>query len=432
MNSIEYTPRRRPLRAAQHPSATQSPSTAAATAQVLTLQRPLWVVAVAVFLGAAVLTSPVFAQDEAVVGSRASSDGNNGEATDKRRQYTFSWMFADDDAMAPRGGTTKGPEVTLDDAVAPAFSALQEPGLSQKERDRRAILAMVGDYRTSFDFIETVGLTPGYEPRSPYQSWGTERVYLVTDEPDFISLQHIIVMHFATEDGGISEPMVVKHWRQDWRYEDRDVHAFMGHNTFEKQRLARSEAKGAWTQTVYQVDDSPRYEAVGRWVHAPGASFWESEDRRRPLPRREFSVRDDYQALYGSHRITIQPHGWTMEEDTLKLVLDENNEPVAGQPYLAREAGLSRYDRVRDYDFSAGDEYWEKTGAFWARVRAYWDELYEQRDRFAFDKSVDGTPMFMALFGMAEGSTRPGDERDELGDSVEETINRYLREGLSD
>jgi hypothetical protein len=229
--------------------------------------------------------------------------------------------------------------------------------------------------------------------------------------------------------------MVVKHWRQDWRYEDRDVHAFMGRNTFEKQRLARSEAEGAWTQTVYQVDDSPRYEAVGRWEHAPGASFWESEDRRRPLPRREFSVRDDYQALYGSHRITIQPHGWSMEEDTLKLVLDDNNEPVAEQPYLAREAGLSRYDRLRDYDFSAGDAYWEKTAAFWAGVRAYWDGLYEERERFAFDKTVDGTPMFMALFAMADeagAADAAGASDEELDSKVAKTIDRYLRDDLRD
>jgi len=325
------------------------------------------------------------------------------------RQYTFAWMFSDDAAMAPRGGTTQGPDVVIDNSVAPAFAALQEPGLTAYQRDRRAILAMVGDYRTSFDFIETVGLTPGYEPKAPYQSWGTERVYLVADEPGYISLQHIIVMHFMNDDGSLSEPMVVKHWRQDWRYEDPEVHAFTGRNEFVRERLPQKAVEGSWTQTVYQVDDSPRYEALGRWVHAPGVSYWESEDRRRPLPRREFSVRDDYHALYGSHRITITPSGWSMEEDALKLVLDDNNEPVSEQPYLAREAGLSRYERILNYDFSAGDAYWEKTAPFWAQVRDYWDEIYAERERFAFEKSVDGTPMFMELFGLADASAGAGE-----------------------
>ena len=317
------------------------------------------------------------------------------------RQYTFSWMFIESGTMKPRGGTTSGPEVQLDTRTSQAFAGLQVAGLDDRERDRRAILAMAGDYRTSFDFIETIGFTEGYQPAAPYQSWGTERVYVVANEPEFVSLQHIIVMHFLDADGFESDAMVVKHWRQDWQYEDAEVHAFQGRGAFVRRALDPANRKGAWTQTVYQVDDSPRYEAVGRWIHAPGVSYWQSDDRRRPLPRREFSVRDDYQALYGSHRITITPAGWTQEEDALKLVLDENNRPSSSQPYLAREAGLSRYDRVLDYDFSAGDDYWEETGAFWSRVRQYWDALYKAESAFSFVKSAKGMPMFMALFGMA-------------------------------
>ena len=336
-----------------------------------------------------------------VASSAKGYDGIAGSDQTPPRQYTFSWMFTEAGTMKPRGGTTSGPEVQLDTRTSEAFAGLQAADLDDRERDRRAILAMAGDYRTSFDFIETVGFTEGYQPRAPYQSWGTERVYVVTNEPEFVSLQHIIVMHFVDDDGFESDAMVVKHWRQDWQYEDAEVHAFQGRGAFVRRALDPANRKGAWTQTVYQVDDSPRYEAVGRWIHAPGVSYWQSDDRRRPLPRREFSVRDDYQALYGSHRITITPAGWTQEEDALKLVLEENNRPSRSQPYLAREAGLSRYDRVLDYDFSAGDDYWEETGAFWSRVRQYWDALYKAESAFSFVKSAEGMPMFMALFGMA-------------------------------
>ena len=336
-----------------------------------------------------------------VASSARGYDGISGSDQTPPRQYTFSWMFAESDSMKPRGGTTSGPEVQLDTRTSEAFAGLQAAGLDDRERDRRAILAMAGDYRTSFDFIETVGFTEGYQPKAPYQSWGTERVYVVANEPEFVSLQHIIVMHFLDADGFESDAMVVKHWRQDWQYEDAEVHAFQGRGAFLRRALEQSSREGAWTQTVYQVDDSPRYEAVGRWIHAPGVSYWQSDDRRRPLPRREFSVRDDYQALYGSHRITITPAGWTQEEDALKLVLDENNRPSSSQPYLAREAGLSRYDRVLDYDFSAGDDYWQDTGVFWSRVRQYWNALYKAESEFSFVKSVEGMPMFMALFGMA-------------------------------
>ena len=342
------------------------------------------------------------------------------------RQYTYSWMFSDADEMKPRGGTTAGPNVVLDQQVSAAFQLLQSSDLTRLDRDRQAILAMAGAYRTSFDFIETVGFTPQYEPRAPYQSWGTERVYVVSDEPEFISLQHIIVMHFAAEDGTLSAPMVVKHWRQDWQYQDTAVHAFQGNGVFLRQGLDARATAGTWTQTVYQVDDSPRYEAIGRWTHAPGVSFWQSDDRRRPLPRREFSVREDYQTLFGSHRITITPHGWTQEEDALKLVLDERNNPRSEQPFLAREAGLSRYDRIVGYDFSAGDDYWRTTGPFWSRVRAYWTTLYRNESAFYFVKSVEGVPLFMALFDMADESFDTVEQADA---AIQDTLSRYVTVG---
>lgn len=342
------------------------------------------------------------------------------------RQYTYSWMFSDADGMKPRGGTTVGPNVVLDQQVSVGFQTLQSTGLTRLERDRQAILTMAGGYRTSFDFIETVGFTPQYEPPAPYQSWGTERVYIVASEPDFISLQHIIVMHFAAEDGTLSAPMVVKHWRQDWQYQDTAVHAFQGNGVFERQGLDATATLGKWTQTVYQVDDSPRYEAIGRWTHAQGVSFWQSDDRRRPLPRREFSVREDYQTLFGSHRITITPHGWTQEEDALKLVLDERNNPRSEQPFLAREAGLSRYDRIVGYDFSAGDDYWRTTGPFWSRVRAYWTTLYRNESAFYFVKSVEGVPLFMALFDMADGSFDTVEQTDA---AIQDTLSRYVTVG---
>ena len=342
------------------------------------------------------------------------------------RQYTYSWMFSDADEMKPRGGTTAGPNVVLDQQVSASFQQLQSTELTRLDRDRQAILAMAGSYRTSFDFIETVGFTPQYEPRAPYQSWGTERVYVVASEPDFISLQHIIVMHFASEDGTLSAPMVVKHWRQDWQYQDTVVHAFQGNGAFERQGLDATETADTWTQTVYQVDDSPRYEAIGRWTHTQGVSFWQSDDRRRPLPRREFSVRDDYQTLFGSHRITITPHGWTQEEDALKLVLDDRNNPRFEQPYLAREAGLSRYDRIVGYDFNAGDEYWRDTGPFWSRVRDYWTTLYRNESAFHFVKSVEGVPLFMAMFNMAD---EPFDTVEQMDAAIADTLSRYVTVG---
>ncbi|HMH87138.1 MAG TPA: hypothetical protein VK523_00745, partial [Steroidobacteraceae bacterium] len=81
----------------------------------------------------------------------------------------------------PRGGTTRGAAVTLESTPSAAWHSLQEAHISAFERDRRAILAVAGDYRVTFDFLEIV--TFSGRPRDrPYQSWGTERVYLDQDQ----------------------------------------------------------------------------------------------------------------------------------------------------------------------------------------------------------------------------------------------------------
>lgn len=338
------------------------------------------------------------------------------------RLFTFSWPFSEDDDMRPRGGTTSGPDVVPAKSASKAWRALREPGLDDFERDRRAILAMAGEFRTTFDFIETVGFTEDFEPAAPYQSWATESVFVIEDRGDFISLQHVLVMFFESDGGRVVGPIVQKHWRQDWRYEDTDLHSYAGLDRWVRRRLKPGDVSGMWSQAVYHVDDSPRYEAVGRWTHDANYSAWTSEQTWRPLPRRESSVRDDYDVLVGTNRHTITPKGWVQEEENLKVVLDETGAPVPAA-YLAREVGVNRYERVEDFDFSAGDEYWQRTRAFWSDVRNAWASVYARRDSFELADDVDGEPLFARMFDYASAleQGRPYDP---------EASRRFVRETL--
>ena len=337
----------------------------------------------------------------------ASAEEMRETSAGESQQYTYTWRFADDDEMAPRGGTTKGPGVELDRSPSTAWARLQEPELTAQEKDRRAILAMAGPYRTTFDFIETTGFVPDYERKRPYRSWGTEYVYVIEDEPDFVSLQHIIVMFFIDDEGAVQGPSVVKHWRQDWRYEDTSIHSYVGDNTRQEHNYSAADVRGRWSQAVYQVDDSPRYEAIGRWQHSANFSSWVSDETWRPLPRREYSVRDDYDVLIGTNRHTITPTGWTHEELNQKVVLAEPGVLATELPILARESGFNRYERIVDHDFSAGDEYWRNTEAFWADVRVAWDALKTKNSRFQIAKSVDEQSMFMKMFAYAGEISAP-------------------------
>jgi hypothetical protein len=310
--------------------------------------------------------------------------------------YVFAWPFVEV-PMDPRGGTTRGAPVTLDTRPSAAWERLHAAGLSARERDRAAILAMAGDYRTSFDFLETIEFAPGAGPARPYRSWGTERIYAIEDRRDFISLQHVLVMVVIDDKGQRIGPMVQKHWRQDWRYEPTSVLVFAGEEHFETRAVPRAERRGAWSQTVYQVDDSPRYGSIGRWVHSEEASIWEGGDAWRPLPRREHSVRSDYQVLAGRNRHTILPTGWVHEQDNLKLVLADGK-----TRRLAREIGVDRYERLRDFDFAAADAYWKATASFWALVRQGWTQRVAKAQRLRVRTTCDGAEAFVPFFTMAE------------------------------
>jgi hypothetical protein len=316
----------------------------------------------------------------------------------RTRRYTFSWPYADGGELAPRGGTTQGPAVTVASTPSEAWQRLQASGLSKFERDRRAILAMAGEFRTSFDFIETVGFTPGFEPGRPYQSWATEKIDVIEDAGDRISLQHVIVMQYIDGDGNVQGPFVQKHWRQDWVYEDRSIHAYSGNRSWTEQTFAPEAVSGRWSQAVYQVDDSPRYEALGDWVHRENYSAWTSDETWRPLPRRESSVRDDYDVLIGTNRHTITPDGWVHEENNLKAVLDPDGTLAGGEAFLARELGVNRYQHIIDFDFSARDDYWSATAAFWADVRAEWAAVYAEREQFTLTAPDGAPPLFEPMF----------------------------------
>jgi len=312
--------------------------------------------------------------------------------------YVFSWPFVEGD-MTPRGGTTEGPPVEAVTETTEAFERLTADGLTKFERDRRAILAMAGTYRVGFDFLELVGFAPGFEPAEPYQSWGTEHVYVVEDAGESISLQHVLIMTIVTDEGETMGPFVTKHWRQDWTWEDGQAHTYRGFGTWARSTRTAEGRDGRWSQSVWQVDDSPRYAAWGEWRHTPERSWWTSGETWRPLPRREFSVRDDYDVLIGTNTHIVLPTGWVQEEHNVKTVLAG---PGEVESRLAREIGIARYERIRDFDTGPGDEYWADTSAFWSQVRAYWEQAMADDDRIRLKPEVDGRNLFEPLFGRAQ------------------------------
>jgi hypothetical protein len=230
------------------------------------------------------------------------------------------------------------------------------------DEDRRAILSMAGSFNVIFDFNESVVLAPGYTATSkPYHEQAFETVIVAEDTPERITLQHLLVV---SEDG---KSHIIKHWAQIWTWQDTRILDYAGHETWTRNTVAPEQAAGKWSQLVTSIDDTPRYESLGRWTHELGTSSWTSEPTRRPLPRREYEQRDDYDYLLGTNRHTLTANGWVHWQDNRKIV-DRDGKKFA----LSFETGLNQYVRAENPLAAEATTWWEKNSALWNPVRDFW------------------------------------------------------------
>jgi hypothetical protein len=282
-------------------------------------------------------------------------------------------------------------------ATTPEQPAAEQPGAIRAvaapsttfERDRKAILSMAGTYKVSFDFIETVALSEGYEPQERKRSGGYEIVKVIEDRGNFISLQHILYV-------GAEDKVPLKHWRQDWQYEPKKVLTFIGGNAWTVTDVEDEARNGAWSQEVYQVDDSPRYGAVGEWSYENGVAAWQPAKAWRPLPRRDMVSRDDYHAVDAVNRHAITPQGWIHEQDNTKIVL------TSGKPEaLVREVAINTYWHTDEVDSAEVDAHWAATADYWAGIRATWETFEEMGDPFALTLKGEPTELYTPLLEFA-------------------------------
>ena len=288
-------------------------------------------------------------------------------------------------AVALSACTTTSPVAEAPAATTSAVASVDDAAF---EADRQAILAMAGNYHVKFDFLETVPFVAGYELKDRFLSGGHEVVRVIEDRGDFISLQHILVV-------GGEQKFPVKHWRQDWVYEPAAVLTFIGGNAWEMRAVDKADRKGAWAQVVYQVDDSPRYGAVGKWDHSHGISQWTPPHEWRPLPRRDMTKRDDYHAVDALNRHAITPTGWVHEQDNAKLILSGESQ------VLVREIGVNTYTHSDAFDIAVADDYWAATKGYWAAVRAEWTALEDAGMPFGLTLKGESTDLYTPLLALA-------------------------------
>lgn len=271
-----------------------------------------------------------------------------------------------------------------------AASGVASAQPSDIARDHDSILAMQGEYTVDFAFDETVLLKPGYERAPAMRSGGSEVVIVVEDTPKRIVLQHLLL----DEKSG----HITKHWRQDWVYEAPNRFEFSADQTWKVRSIPAAVNQGAWTQCVYEVSDAPRYCGTGTWTYTNNVPSWTSDLSWRPLPRREYTKRSDYNALAVINRHTLTPNGWTHEQFNTKVQRNADGSQVE----IAREFGFNDYVKTTEIDFTPARDYWKATAGYWAKVRQRWDGFLTQAPGVHLKTRIDGMAMIIPLFTQAE------------------------------
>ena len=121
-------------------------------------------------------------------------------------------------------------------------------------------------------------------------------------------------------------------------------------------------------------------------------SYWEN-NTDAPLPRRERTIRSDYNVLNRGNRHEIKEIGWVHDQNNKKIVRSDNEDLV-----IAMEKGYNTYKRVEDEKCSGASDWWEENKEKWELVRLKWDEVFSRNSQLSLKSQVDDKPLFMYLF----------------------------------
>jgi len=260
------------------------------------------------------------------------------------------------------------------------------------EQDRADILAMAGNYKVRFDLQEATRWDASYTPLDRKISGGHEVVRVIEDSGRKIVLQHLLVI----EDEGKSH--IIKHWRQDWEYEPARVLVYADRNSWRWEEVPQKMRTGRWSQTVWQVDDSPRYGGWGQFETQGGIRRWRSNWTWRPLARRDAIRNPVYDRYVAINRHQNGPDGWVHWQDNTKMASKDGKLAPIVQEYV-----LNSYTKFDGYDVKAADDYWAATKGYWAAVRGEWDRIAATKGGIGIrEEAQTGTVISARLLELAD------------------------------
>jgi hypothetical protein len=245
---------------------------------------------------------------------------------------------------------------------------------AQLQEGKKNINKLCGCFDVDFKYAETFAPDTAYKFHPSEHNHGLELVLPIETSDKKIVLQHLLVVY---------DTMIIKHWREDWVYEATDLWNFEGDKQWTKQPVQPAANKNRWTQTVWEVDDAPRYQGTSEWVTTNNKTFWENTTDA-PLPRREYTNRRDYNILQRTNRIIVTDSAWLHEQDNSKIV-----KTATSRTLLAEEKGMNAYVKVADTKCAKAKEWWTANGSFWTNVRKQWEEVLKNTTVIHLKNKVD-------------------------------------------
>ncbi len=278
--------------------------------------------------------------------------------------------------------------------------------------EKKIVDKQCGCFEVAFKYAETFSPNPDYRYHDREEIGGTAELALpieVTDKK--IVIQHLLI---------VSPTVIVKHWREEWTYENPIIWKYKGDRTWIKETVPAEQVKGKWTQTVWEVADEPRYQGFSQFVNLDGKIIWQNTTDA-PLPRREYSVRNDYNILKRTNRMNITDSGYLHEQDNQKIIRANGTDKL-----LVEEKGHNTYKKIDEKECAAAKAYWEKNSAYWDKVRKFWAHYINNHNSISLKNKIDGKLLHEYLLSQAKDYAEKKIAEADIDSKIKAEINRFI------
>lgn len=283
------------------------------------------------------------------------------------------------------------------------------------QNHKELIRQLCGCFDVTFQYAETFAHQPTYKFHDrEFISGGTELSLPIEESENKVVIQHLLV---------INDTVIIKHWREEWTYENPELWKYKGDRLWVKETVPAAEVKGKWTQTVWEVSDEPRYQGYSPFVSLDNKIIWQST-ADAPLPRREYTAREDYNILRRTNRIVLNTEGYVHEQDNYKV---QRNAEGAEQ-ILVEERGLNTYKRLPEQQCNQALSFWKKNETYWTTVRQLWNEEINKRTSLKLHFKVDGKPLHEYLMKLSYAFAKKELSEDQLRSSIQKEIYKFIIE----